>query len=84
VQTGPIEIYEDNAAAIRWSTGDSRRAKHLDLKVCFVHDIVAKKQVVLKYVPTTNQLADLFTKALDRIIFIRLRDKLGMSRGVQE
>jgi Reverse transcriptase (RNA-dependent DNA polymerase) len=85
VQTGPTEIYEDNADAIKWSTSDSRRAKHLDLKVCFVHVLVAKKQVVLKYVPTKNQLADLFTKSLDRIIFIRLRDKLGMSRGgVQE
>jgi hypothetical protein len=85
VQAGPTEIYEDNVAAIKWSTGDSRRAKHLDLKVCFVHVLVAKKQVVLKYVPTTNQLADLSTKALDRIILIRLRDMLGMSRGgVQE
>jgi hypothetical protein len=85
VQTGPTEIYEDNAAAIKWSTGDSRRAKHLDLKVCFVHDLVAKKLVALKYVQTRNQLVDLFTKSLDRIIFIRLRDKLGISRGgVQE
>jgi Reverse transcriptase (RNA-dependent DNA polymerase) len=82
VQTGPTEIYEDNAAAIKWSTGDSRRAKHLDLKVCFVHDLVAKQQVCLKYVPMRNQLADLFTKSLDRIIFIRLRDKLGMSEEV--
>jgi hypothetical protein len=39
----------------------------------------------LQRVLTTNQLADLFTKPLDRIIFIRLRDKLGMSLGgVQE
>jgi hypothetical protein len=39
-QKEPTVIFEDNTAAIKWSSGSSRRAKHIDLKVCFVHEIV--------------------------------------------
>jgi hypothetical protein len=34
-QREPTVIFEDNTAAIKWSSSSSRRAKHIDLKVCF-------------------------------------------------
>jgi hypothetical protein len=73
-------IFEDNTAAIKWSSGSSRRAKHLDLKVCFVHEVVSMKQDILKYLPTAEQVADILTKPLEANIFSFLRDKLGFSR----
>jgi hypothetical protein len=57
-------IFEDNTAAIKWSSGSSRRAKYIDIKVCFVHEIVSKKQAILQYVPTSDQLADILTNNL--------------------
>jgi hypothetical protein len=42
-QREPTVIFEDNTAAIKWSSGSSRRAKHIDLKVCFVHEVVSMK-----------------------------------------
>jgi hypothetical protein len=36
-QTELTVIFEDNTAAIKWSSSGSRRAKHIDLKICFVH-----------------------------------------------
>jgi hypothetical protein len=74
-------IFEDNTAAIKWRSGSSRRAKHIYLKVCFVHEVVSMKQVILKYLPTAEQVADILTKPLEANIFCFLRDKLGFSRG---
>jgi hypothetical protein len=58
-------IFEDNTAAIKWISGSSRRAKHIDLKVCFVHEVVSTKQAILKYLPTAEQVADILTKPLE-------------------
>jgi hypothetical protein len=80
-QTDPTVILEDNPAAIKWRTGGSRRAKHIDLKVCFVHEIVSMKRAVLKESPTAGQVANILTKPLEENIFCVFRDKLGFSRG---
>jgi hypothetical protein len=73
-------IFEDNTAAIKWSSGSSRRAKHIYLKFCFVHEVVSMKQAILKYLPTAEQVAGILTKPLEATIYSFLRDKLGFSR----
>jgi hypothetical protein len=80
-QREPTVIFEDNTAAIKWCSGSSRRAKHIDLKVCFVREVVSMKQAILRYLPTAEQVADILTKPLEANIFSFLRDKLGFSRG---
>jgi hypothetical protein len=80
-QREPTVIFEDNTASIKWSSGSSRCAKHIDLKECFVHEVVSMKQAILKYLPTAEQVADFLTKPLETSIFSFLRDKLGCSRG---
>jgi hypothetical protein len=80
-QREPTVIFQDNTAAIKWSSGSSRRAKHIYLKVCFVHEVVSMKQAILKYLPTAEQVADILTKPLEANIFCFSRDKLGFSRG---
>jgi hypothetical protein len=56
-------IFEDNTVAINWSSGSSRRAKHIDLKVCFVHEVVPMKQAILKYLKAAGQVADFLKNA---------------------
>jgi hypothetical protein len=80
-QKEPTVIFEDNTVAIKWSSGSSRRAKHIDLKIYYVHEVVSMKQAILKYLPTAEQVADILPKALEANIFSLLRDKLGFSRG---
>jgi hypothetical protein len=75
-QRKPTVIFEDNTAAIKWSSGNSRRAKHIDLKVCFVHEVVSMKQVILKYLPTAEQVAEILTKPLKANIFSFLREEV--------
>jgi hypothetical protein len=80
-QREPTVIFEDNTAAIKWSSGSSRRAKHIYLKVCFVHEVVSIKEAILKYSPTAEQVSDILSKPLEANIFSFLRDKLDFSRG---
>jgi hypothetical protein len=80
-QREPTVFFEDNTAAIKWSSDTSRRANHIDLNVCFVHEVVSMKQAILKFLPTVEQVADILTKPLEANIFSFLRDKLGCSRG---
>jgi hypothetical protein len=80
-QTYPTVIFEDNTAAIKWSSGGSRRAKHIYLKVCFVHEVLLMKHAILKYLPMDEQVADIRNKPLEANIFNMLRDKPGYSRG---
>jgi hypothetical protein len=64
-QREPTVIFDDNTAAIKWSSGSSRRAKHIDLKVRFVHEVMSMEQAILKYLPTAEQIADILTKPLE-------------------
>ena len=76
-----MTIYEDNKAAISMSkTLQFRgRAKHLDIKCHFVRDQVDKGAVNIVYCPTSNMLADLFTKGLLKGQFTKLRELTGVS-----
>jgi Reverse transcriptase (RNA-dependent DNA polymerase) len=76
-QMDPSVIFEGNTAAIKWSSGGSRQAKHIDLKVCFVHDVVSMKRAILKYLPTAEQVTNILTKPLEANFFSFLCDKLG-------
>jgi len=66
-------IYQDNESAMKLEkngrnlcTGNSR---HIDITYFWVKDRVDKKEVEIKYCPTTLMLADYFMKALQGIVF---------------
>ena len=73
---GPFQIAEDNAACIAQATSGLRHvrnAKHYEVKLRFLQQLVVDKDVEFVYCPTDVQLADLFTKPLevDKFIFFR-------------
>nr|ABN08974.1 gag-pol polyprotein, putative [Medicago truncatula] len=57
---------------------DHSRTKHIDIRHHFIRDLVEDKVVTLEHVATEEQLADIFTKALDVKQFENLRSKLGV------
>lgn len=71
-------IYEDNQATIQSICGNERlkRMKHIDLKYHFIKDIIEKEIVEIKYIPTTDQLADVLTKPLSKNVFQRLCESI--------
>lgn len=74
-----VIIYKDNQACIhslkKW---EHKRLKHVDIKYNFVKDLVANKQIDIKYIRTDEQTADIMTKSLTGDKFVILRDKLGL------
>ena len=73
-------IFRDNTSAIAITNNPvlHSRTKHIDIRYHFIRDHVMKGDVELHFMPTENQLADLFTKPLDESRFNFLVSKLGM------
>ncbi|BES99547.1 Hypothetical protein2 [Nesidiocoris tenuis] len=65
----------DNQSAIFMANNyeNSRRAKHIEIKVHFIRDVIAKGQMKTDYVPSSENIADILTKALPSVPFARLR-----------
>jgi hypothetical protein len=65
---------EDNKACIDWAkkAGAGSKMKHLETKLLWIKKAVADKVIKLQHVTTTEQLADIFTKALVSALFIAL------------
>lgn len=71
-------IYGDSQSAQALTQNDikSERTKHIDIKYHFVHDEVRLGRVELKWIPTAEQVADIFTKALAGPLHKQMREKL--------
>ncbi|KAL8126726.1 hypothetical protein AgCh_013849 [Apium graveolens] len=52
--------------------------KHISIRYHFIREHVIKGTVELHFVPTDQQLADIFTKPLCEVTFTRLVNELGM------
>ena len=60
-------MYEDNSACIEWGNnviGGRKRAKHIDIRKHFEHEVIQNGAMRLVKVPTSAQLADILTKGL--------------------
>ena len=60
-------VYEDNTACIEWGNhviGGRERAKHIDIRKHFAHEVIQRQEMRLVKVDTSLQLADIFTKPL--------------------
>jgi hypothetical protein len=77
MQTGSL-VYGDNQSTLAISKNGIKgeRTKHVDVKYHFITETVERGDVVLKWIPTTEQQADIFTKALAAPAFEHLRQLL--------
>ena len=71
-------VYGDNQGTIALSKKGvkSERTKHVDVKYHFVTETVEAGTIGLKWVPSAEQQADIFTKALSAPVFLQLRKNL--------
>lgn len=70
----------DNTAAITLSKDSlyHNRVKHIDIKYHFLREFALAGDLRLSYVNTRDNIADIFTKALDLTKFARFRTLLGL------
>ena len=74
----PITVHVDNVGAIWLSnnrnTGD--RTKHIDIRTAFVKEYQEDGKIIIKFVKSEDNEADIFTKNTSSIIFQRHQEKL--------
>ena len=70
----PVIVYEDNKAAISWSQNpvSMTRMKHIDRDLKWIRQAVEDKTIVLEWIESKRQLADIFTKAVTAVVFEEL------------
>ena len=57
------------------------RTKHIDLQYHFIHDAVEDDKIQVKYVPTDDNVSNIFTKPLPRPKFTKFVESLGLRRS---
>ena len=75
-----LTVFCDNTSAINISKNlvQHSRTKHIDIRHHFIRELVENITLVLEYIETEKQIADIFTKALDSVRFDSLRKSLGV------
>ncbi len=72
-------MFEDNTACIVWANhviGGRERAKHIDIRKHFAHEVVQNGHMRLYKIATEFQLADISTEALQQHQFESCVDRL--------
>lgn len=65
----------DNLSAISMVKNfeNSKRSKHIEIRYHFIRDLYLKKEILIEYVNSNQNYADMFTKALGKIKFETFR-----------
>ena len=73
-------VYYNNSSAIDISKNlvQHSKTKHIKIRYHFIRDLVERKIMCLKYIPTERQNANIFTKPLDKSKFETLRQVIGV------
>jgi hypothetical protein len=73
ITCGAIALVKDNKFHVR--------TKHIDLQYHFIHEAVEDSKIELNYIPTNDNAADIFTKALAKGKFHIFAGLLGLREG---
>ena len=74
----PTVIYYDNTSVISLSKNliQHPKEKHIPIKYHYLRDQDEKMTIKLEYIATQEQIANIFTKSLNRDVFEYLRQRL--------
>jgi hypothetical protein len=73
-----MAVWRDNLGATFLASNPVFHAwtKHIELDFHFVREQVNSKQLIVRFICSSDQIGDLFTKSLAKARFTLLRDKL--------
>ncbi|EEB91519.1 hypothetical protein MPER_10107, partial [Moniliophthora perniciosa FA553] len=76
----PFTVKVDNTSAISLTEATTKhaRTKHFDYDSAWIRDEVREQELAFEYVPSSETLADLFTKALPRAQHEKFVKMLGL------
>ena len=76
----PIPLHCDNTSAISMSKNPvlHSKTKHIPIKYHLLREQVSNRVVQFNFIPSIEQIADIFTKPLPKTQFEYLRQNLGI------
>ena len=76
-----LRLLADSQSAMKLAQNESinRRNEHIDIIYHYVREVTNNGDVQLEYCPTEEMVADMLTKALERIKFVNLRELCGIA-----
>jgi hypothetical protein len=76
----PTTIHCDNQSCVKLSENLAFHdiSKHIEIKYHYIRDMVQRKTIHVQYLPTHEQIADIFTKPLSKTKFEYFRERLGL------
>ena len=76
----PIKIYEDNSGAIAIAKFGNltKNSKYIEIHYHFINECYERKIIKIVKVDSENNVADILTKALGRVIFEAFRNTLKL------
>ena len=85
IDVGQIPIYCDSRCAISIieNPENHQRVKHIHTKYFFIREQQEQRILILRNVPTENQLADMFTKPLGKKDFEKFRNLIGVKEVIE-
>ena len=75
-----VVIQCDNQSCVKLSKNHMfhDRSKHIEMRYHYVREMVQRRAVNLRYIPTDKQIAAVLTKSLSKTKFEYFRDKLDL------
>ena len=76
----PTTLLHDNQGSIAWAKEiNVRKVKHIDLRYKYTNMLIAAKQIDVTYVESKENLADMLTKPLNKVLLEKSKAVLGLS-----
>ncbi|RVW96129.1 Retrovirus-related Pol polyprotein from transposon RE2 [Vitis vinifera] len=78
--SSPPLLWCDNKSAAHLAANPvfHAKAKHIEMEVHFIRDHVLRKQLIIQYLPSSEQVADIFTKHISSSQFLSFITKLSV------
>jgi len=78
----PTKVYEDNKGAVIIARNGNftKNSKHIEVQYHYVHENYLNGNTDVVEVKTENNIADIFTKALDKQTFEKFREMLKVRK----
>ena len=80
----PTTIHCDNQSCVKLSKNlvFHDRSKHIEIKYHYIRDMVQRKTIHVQYLPTHEQIANIFTKPLAKTKFEYFCERLRLVENV--
>jgi len=78
----PVNIFEDNQGCIALSKNsiNNARSKHIAIRYHFIRHYIEERLINVIYCKTGNMIADIMTKGLPNITFIKHRNAMNLNK----